>query len=124
MKYVGFDSGEKHRVRQLEGNCYPLFEWGFDRKKCVEIISEAGLKQPLKSSCFFCPSMKKNEILALPENLRKRVVRIETNAKENLMEVEGLGRQFAWKDLFHADKTQLKMFDDYSYIETPCNCRI
>lgn len=34
---------------------YPLLELGISRTDCVDIISDAGLPVPGKSSCWFCP---------------------------------------------------------------------
>ena len=36
-------------------------EWGWSRKDCIQAIRDAGLPLPGKSSCFFCPSMKRWE---------------------------------------------------------------
>lgn len=125
LKYIGFDAGEKQRVKHYPNNVYPLFDWGIDRNGCVKIIEDAKLdfQKPKKSSCFFCPSATPREILALPNEYKKRCIQIEENAKENLTNLKGLGRQFAWKDLFHVDKTQLKMFESDD-LSIPCNCRL
>jgi hypothetical protein len=120
VKYIGFDSGEKRRIKEIKGNAYPLCDWGVNRAGCVQIIQDAGLCLPTKSSCFFCPNMTKREILDLPNDLRKRVVAIETNADNS--DMVGLGRRFAWKDLFHAQETQMSLFEEVDYIETPCGC--
>lgn len=34
---------------------YPLIDLGFDRSRCKQIIRDAGLPVPPKSSCYFCP---------------------------------------------------------------------
>ena len=47
---------------------YPLMEWGWDREACIRAIEAAGLPQPGKSSCFFCPSMRAEEIIDLREH--------------------------------------------------------
>lgn len=39
-----------HEVR-----CYPLLDLGLSRTDCIEVIRQAGLPVPPKSSCFFCP---------------------------------------------------------------------
>ncbi len=33
---------------------YPLFEWGYDRRRCQAVIAAAGLPVPMKSACWFC----------------------------------------------------------------------
>ncbi len=42
---------------------YPLQDWDWDRAKCVEAITRAGLPIPVKSACFFCPASKPWEVL-------------------------------------------------------------
>lgn len=41
--------------RKLEERAYPLLDLGLRRQDCLELIAEAGLPTPPKSSCFFCP---------------------------------------------------------------------
>lgn len=79
---------------------YPLQEWGWDRKKCIEVIVALGLPGwdpegaavgklrwvetggiPVKSSCFFCPNMKQHEVSALPKEKLARIVVMEARAK-------------------------------------------
>jgi hypothetical protein len=123
--YIGYDNGEHRRMKDnpLYGhtNKYPLIEWGWDRQKCAQAILDAKLCLPGKSSCFFCPNMKKYEILDLSENEKRRVKFIEANAK-NKVEMAGLGREFSWTDLLNADESQLKMFNDLDLYPTPCGC--
>ena len=38
-----------------ENRCYPLLDLGLRRSDCVNVIQDAGLPVPPKSSCFFCP---------------------------------------------------------------------
>lgn len=38
-----------------ETRVYPLLDLGLNRNDCVQVIREAGLPIPPKSSCFFCP---------------------------------------------------------------------
>ena len=88
----------------LETECYPLIEeWGWNRDDCIREIKAAGLPQPGKSSCFFCPSMKKQEILYLKEHypdLFTRAATLEENAMPYLKTVKGLGRSYSWKEQF------------------------
>lgn len=67
-KYIGYDAGETRRIQHAAAideadkkyeKHYPLYEWGWDRAECVRVIERAGLPKPGKSSCYFCPSMKK-----------------------------------------------------------------
>lgn len=125
-KLIGYDAGEAHRAN-IEGDdkysyVYPLIEWEWGREECVLAIKRAGQKVPDKSACFFCPSSKKQEIMELrrvyPE-LSARAVAMEKNAE--LTAVKGLGRNFAWGDLYEADDRQAKMFPE-SPIEQACMC--
>ena len=36
-------------------------DWGWTREDCIAAIQQEGLPLPGKSSCFFCPSMKKKD---------------------------------------------------------------
>ena len=123
--FIGYDLGEQRRMKpnplENHSNKFPLIEWGIDRAKCVQIILDAGLCLPGKSSCFFCPNMKKFEILDLSENEIQRVKFIESNAK-NKVEMAGLGRDYAWTDLLNADESQMKLFEDLDLFQSPCEC--
>ena len=87
----------------------------------MEAIARAGLPQPGKSACFFCPSSKPREILELsrthPE-LLQRALAMEANAE--LTSVKGLGRSFAWADLVKYSEAQLDLFSHTT--EIPCGC--
>jgi len=96
---VGIDAGESHRAKH-EDIRYPLIEWDWGREECIEAIQRAGLPQPGKSACFFCPSSKKPEIHKLKADhpdLLERALKMEANAE--LTSVKGLGRSYAWRDL-------------------------
>ena len=80
---------------------------------------------PGKSSCFFCPSMKRNEIRTLYHNHRElydRAVSIERAAKPNLQSVKGLGRNWAWEDFVEADKQQVALCALFPETDMPCGC--
>jgi hypothetical protein len=125
IHFIGYDLGEQRRVKEnpLENhfNKFPLIEWKWDRARCVQEILNAKLCLPGKSSCFFCPNMKKHEILELSEEEKTRVKFIEANAK-NKVEMAGLGRQYAWTDLLNADERQMKLFEDLEMYQSPCEC--
>lgn len=126
IKYIGFDFKEGHRVKEdITGkfeNSFPLVDWQWDRKKCVEVIESAGLCAPPKSSCFFCPNMKKKEVLALSPELQKRAIEIEKNAKDSLIELKGLGRNYAWGDLLKHGSSQFDLYDELELFQPPCEC--
>jgi len=125
---IGYEAGEMRRVEAAERHVetyarrYPLVEWGWEREHCIEAIQRAGLPLPGKSSCFFCPSSKKHEILQLnrehPE-LMDRAIAIERGASAH--QKLGLGGRFAWVDVLHADATQLKLIPDVTG-DVPCGC--
>lgn len=122
-KFIGYDASEHRRVshnvdrdatdKKYEKH-YPLYEWGWDRAKCIEVIQQEGLPLPGKSSCFFCPSMKKHEIQLLWEDhpdLFWRAVAMERNAADTLKSVKGLGRDWSWED-YHSQYLLNKEFED------------
>jgi 3'-phosphoadenosine 5'-phosphosulfate sulfotransferase (PAPS reductase)/FAD synthetase len=125
LHLIGYEYGEQRRVKEnpLENhsNEYPLIEWMWNRQMCEQVILKAGLCLPGKSSCFFCPNMKKHEILRLSEDEKRRVKLMEANAK-NKVEMAGLGRTYSWTDLLNADENQLKAFDDLEMFQPPCEC--
>lgn len=98
---IGYDEGESRRWRKPCGDqfVYPLVENGLNRESCIGMIQSEGLPVPIKSSCFFCPSMKRHEIVLLawrhPE-LLKRALALEANA--NLTKIAGLGRRWSWRE--------------------------
>lgn len=111
IKVIGIDAGERHRAKppteeqsKKYVNAFPLLDWGWGRKECVEAIKRAGLPQPEKSSCYFCPNMKPSEILELkekePDKLEK-ALEMERNA--DLTAIAGLGRSWSWKNLIATD---------------------
>lgn len=109
VKLIGYGFEEQKRLAKakLEDEKYiyrfPLNEWEIDRAGCERIIRHVGLPVPGKSSCFFCPSSKKHEILALLADLQTRAIRIEqvASAAGNMRTTKGLGRQFAWGDFLN-----------------------
>ena len=132
VKALGLDAGEGPRVRWQtrpppEGKrlsrdqrldrdyfsyWYPLFEWGYDRERCREVIRAAGLPVPLKSACFFCLASKRAEILWLQEHhpeLLERALAIERNARDGLTSVKRLGRSFSW-EAYLADRDDPPLF--------------
>ena len=115
-RFIGYDAGElkryEHSRKYNEAdkkykNCYPLIEdWHWGRNDCIREIEAASLPQPGKSSCFFCPSMKRQEILDLKKNypdLFKRAIALEETAMPYLKSVKGLGRGYSWQARYGAE---------------------
>lgn len=36
-------------------NCFPLVDFGIKRQDCIKIVTDAGLPEPQKSACVYCP---------------------------------------------------------------------
>jgi hypothetical protein len=133
-KFIGFDAGEEQQrdhaivydiVDKKYKKEYPLIDWGWFREDCVAAIKQEGLPLPGKSSCFFCPSMKRHEIRTLyhkHRDLYDRAIAIENNAKPNLITVKGLGRDWSWQDFVEADKNQMAMCWMFPEHDMPCGC--
>lgn len=115
IRCIGYDAGDADSKRanrsmtkyphlNLFENRYPLREWGYNRARCREEILAAGLPDPQKSACYFCPARKKHEIEDLAVNHTEfytKAIQIESAALDSgkLTSVQGLGRRFAWKEL-------------------------
>jgi hypothetical protein len=106
VRAIGFDAGpadsRRHRFAEDGRHVYwyPLFEWGYDRPRCEEVIAAAGLPVPMRSACWYCPASRKQEIVWLQQHhpdLLERALRIERNAEAGLTTVKGLGRSFSWR---------------------------
>lgn len=109
---IGFDADEQSRVDRGRAAWkagdysqeFPLFDWGWTREDCVTAIARAGLPQPGKSACYFCPSTKKPELLELREQYPELValaLEIERRAlagdgKAEAFKNAGLGRSWNW----------------------------
>lgn len=134
---IGYDAGESHRAINITSedlgkgrtahNWFPLIEWQWRRQECIEAIKRHGITVPPKSACFFCPAMKRGEILRLKEEypeLFERALQIEANAvtTKNM----GLtGRALRWADIATQDDAQGKLWeflDQNDSTDTPCGC--
>jgi len=126
MKAIGYDASEERRAKIKEDEkyafWYPLIEWGIYREDCVAICKSEGLPTA-KSSCFFCPAMKKREIVDLAKDhpaLFDRAVAMERNAK--LTSIKGLGRSFSWEEFMTGERNHQDLFSDAGTPEIPCGC--
>jgi len=101
IRLVGFDASpadQRRRERAHAGSqddphyhvIYPLQGWGWDRERCRQEIEAAGLPVPPKSSCFFCPAMKPDEVRGLPAEKLRRIVLMEARAEPRLRTIQGL----------------------------------
>lgn len=126
VRAIGIDWGEQHRGQIPDDKkfryTFPLIEWEWGREECLAAIKRAGLSRPGKSACFFCPAMKKKEVIRLSKEhpaLFQRAINLEHNAAESLGSVKGLGRNYTWEELVNADEAQGKLWPD---IDEPCMC--
>jgi hypothetical protein len=129
LKVIGYDASESRRaekapIEKKYAKRYPLIEWGWDRRTCVDLIQSYGIQLPNKSACFFCPSSKAQEVKQLAKqypDLAARAVAMEKNAI--LTDIKGLGRDYSWAEMLKFDEAQTKLFDsDWSTAEVPCGC--
>ncbi|HEY7616802.1 MAG TPA: hypothetical protein VH744_08365, partial [Terriglobales bacterium] len=112
IKAIGYDAGKSDGRRIKIWNdgkyvyWYPLKELGLDRDACKRLIADAGLREPPKSACWFCPASKKAELQWLERqhpDLVLRALAIEENAMAKLRTVKGLGRRFSWKEYLQGE---------------------
>ena len=136
IRLIGFDVGEEHRVLTATKNDklepskkyifqYPLYEKGINRQDCIEIIKKEGLLLPGKSSCFFCPAMKKDEILTLKHkypDLFQRAINLERNAKESLHTIKGLAGYWSWESFTSQNELFPELFPEPRASEICCDC--
>jgi hypothetical protein len=101
--YVGIDADESHRAGDYPLTRYPLIEWGWGREECVEAIKRAGIMQPGKSSCFFCPNNRPHEIKEMAEHYPEIMAKAIAMEDNNQTEIAGLGRSWRWKNLIATD---------------------
>lgn len=136
-KAIGYDFAEGHRATDIktnrlgkdrvEHNWYPLIEWQWTRKECVDAICRHGLPQPGKSSCFFCPAMKLREIIRLRDQMPQyyeRAIALEENVEVKGPK-QGLNFGVKWSEIVKADDDQLKLFDwldQHDPRHVPCGC--
>lgn len=126
LKLIGYDAGETHRLKEYSDSRfvvdYPLAHWGGSRVRCSEEVRAAGLS-PGKSACFFCPSSRRAEVLALAKShpeLMARALEMERNATAATA-IKGLGRHWRWADVLTADAAQMRLFPDAGEV-LPCGC--
>lgn len=62
--HIGISMDEIHRLNnrrpsKLQAPTYPLIDLRMTRQDCINVIADAGLPVPPKSSCWFCPFKRK-----------------------------------------------------------------
>lgn len=124
-RVIGYDIDELGRARFYDDprfvNEYPLINWRWNRQDCVDAINRAGLAAPGKSSCYFCPHMRKKEVVALKSrypDLFDRAIKMETLAAPFQGRVKGLGRHWNWAEFLKNEEA----VPDFESVEMPCGC--
>lgn len=86
MHYIGIAHDERHRVRlsdvKYATNAYPLVDKGIDRTKCIQINSDSGFHDVVKSGCWICPFTRKQGWLDLADKypeLLDKAIQLEEN---------------------------------------------
>ena len=114
VKLIGYDASpadcKRSKIREDDKYIYiyPLRDNGIKRPDCIAGIEAAGLPQPGKSACYFCPAAKCHEIPELfesePHKLADALV-IEANGvyrtlqeKPGISTTLGLGRRWSWRE--------------------------
>lgn len=130
VKAIGYDNGTRDSCRSFKAQnsqtakdngegyafWYPLQDADMDREACESLCIKHLGYIPRKSSCSFCPAMKKDEILAMQKDhpeLIKEALKIERGAaygKHGLQSRKGLGMNFSWTEFLTGEK--LPMWDD------------
>lgn len=135
---IGYDAGEGHRRTDITGedlkrgrkavNWYPLIEWQWRRVDCLEVVKRHGLEVPRKSACFFCPAMKRGEILQLKKespDLYKRALEIERQAVTTSAGRGLGGKKMRWENVESNDNDQANFWDYLDRVDeppVPCGC--
>lgn len=132
IRAIGFGADEGHRIKgstdEWATNWYPLVNWQWRRRECVEAIARHGIQQPGKSACYFCPASKTSEVIRLAKEhpeLMNEALEIEANAQPNHRTKVGLGGpQNLWSEWLAMDEQQLKLYLtlDLEPLHAPCGC--
>jgi hypothetical protein len=126
----GISTDEPHRAtpsRESDGyaSAYPLIELGLSRSDCLRVVREAGLPQPPKSSCWFCPYKTTDQWITLrrekPE-LFEQVVRLERtlNAKREAIGKDHVFISGRCKPIDVAIPDQLGLFAEWIEEQDGC----
>ena len=126
----GISTDEPHRAtpsRESDGysSAYPLIELGISRADCLELVRTAGLPQPPKSACWFCPYKTTDQWITLrrerPE-LFAQAVEIENvlNQKRSEIGKDPVFMSGRCRPLADAIPDQLGLFPDWLEEQDGC----
>lgn len=123
----GISTDEPHRAtpsRESDGytSAYPLIELGISRSDCLRIVREAGLPQPPKSSCWFCPykttdqwitmRREKPELFASTAKLEQMLNQKRAALRKDPVYISGIGARKALP-ISEAIPDQLGLFPEW-----------
>jgi hypothetical protein len=127
IRIIGFDAGESHRAKGLEGKAVaPLIEMEIDREGCEKIIRDAGLEVPPKSGCWHCPFSRTAEVLTLAREQpckMQRIARLEekANAGRDLPIYQFRDKPATfWLERANAGRNEGDLFE--AEADPPCVC--
>ena len=136
VQYIGFDAHEWERIKSSRWRdttyVYPLIDEDIHRIDCECIIKQHGLPIPPKSSCYFCPFTKPQELAELQEKHPELIAKMkELEEYVNSPAVSTRKKPFRlfnkysiqqWIDIglgrLEVEKLQLWLFD----ARKPCAC--
>ena len=135
IEFVGIHYGEQRRLIRNDGYLkplenktirveYALITHKIDELACLLLIQAVGLPLPVKSACFFCPSMKPTEIIELKNthpDLYERAIAIEKEGMKTARTVKGMGRRFAWADVGKLTPLEKALLDQQK-ANRQCGC--
>lgn len=132
-KFIGYHAGEIHRLINKKSNPfddeyyryeYPLIEWKMTQQNCIALIESLGLGIPPKSSCFFCPNRKKNEVERLKAeypDLYDAACFLESNFLQREYGYVGLGRNWKWSEIDALSPLESALIDTRQSPQS-CSC--
>jgi len=76
IRILGIAKDEPKRIRKKEGYKYPLVEWGWSEKKCVDYLKKKGWFMEIdnrfrRTGCYLCPKQNKDSLRVLYQNYPK-----------------------------------------------------
>jgi len=128
---LGIGADESQRWRQADHLNYPLIDWGWSRRDCIDYIRGKVVPIPRKSGCFFCPSQKRSEwreLLDVHPDLYERASAMERNASRNghraTLDVSGKYSLDMMRHQFESQGPSMFEDQDIPRIYEPCICHI
>lgn len=130
-KVIGFLPEEEYRLKRADARAhagafspeqgrydfrFPLMAWGMDLGGCIGVIERAGLPVPPKSSCYFCASMKPEEVRQLSPLERGLIVLQELSAEPYNSKVHGLWRRPRKSDGRPGSITEFILREDLEFV--------